>query len=254
MSLASSRSSGLGPRRSAAMADQKVRTGSRHGTDPPQRVIAVLDLDGTITRRDTFIPFLLGFLRRHPARLWRLVSLPLAVALFKLGLRDNAWLKERFLSAVLKDAREDDIAPWTEIFIARLLAGGLRSRAREVIEEHRAAGHELVLATASLDLYVHRLAERLGFRVVICSTAERRTDDTLSGCLDGPNCHGGAKLAALRSHIGEPSEDMHVIAYSDHHADLPMLAQADRAVAVNPTRRLRAAARSDRLEIADWNR
>jgi phosphoserine phosphatase len=30
--------------------------------------LAVFDLDGTLTRRDTFVPYLQGWLARHPAR------------------------------------------------------------------------------------------------------------------------------------------------------------------------------------------
>jgi hypothetical protein len=38
----------------------------------PQRWVAVLDLDGTLTWRDTLFPFLMGFLRRHLRRVLRL--------------------------------------------------------------------------------------------------------------------------------------------------------------------------------------
>jgi phosphoserine phosphatase len=43
-----------------------------------------------------------------------------------------------------------------------------------------------------------------------------------------------------------------VIAYSDHHADLPLLHWADKAVAVNPTRRLAATAGIEGIAIEDW--
>jgi HAD superfamily hydrolase (TIGR01490 family) len=217
------------------------------------RVMVLLDLDRTITRRDTYIPFLMGFLRAHPGRLWRVAPLPFAVVLFALGRRDNAWIKARFLAAVLGGVERAEIDPWAERFVERVLERGLRRRARAVIERHRAAGHELALATASLDLYVGRLGERLGFDRVICSAAEWRPDGTLSGRLDGPNCRGEAKLAAFRSAIGAARDRLHLIAYSDHHDDLPILTEADRAVAVNPTRRLRRAARSANLEVQDWD-
>lgn len=218
-----------------------------------RRVVALLDLDGTITKRDTYIPFLLGFLLSYPTRIWRVGSLPFAVALHALGLRDNAWLKERFLTAILGGAHRSEIDPWAEIFAERIVARGLRRKARRVIEQHRAAGHELVLATASFDFYVDRLAERLGFDMVICTTAEWRPDGTLSGRLDSPNCYGDAKRAAFWSQIGATRDQLYLIAYSDHHSDLSILNEADHAVAVNPTRRLRRIAGLGRLERQDWD-
>ncbi len=227
--------------------------GSPEAPEIEPRVVALFDLDRTITRHDTYIPFLLGFLRTRPGRLWRVIPLPFAVVLYALGRRDNAWLKARFLSAVLGEVHRAEIDPWAERFVERVLERGLRRRARAVIEGHRDAGHELILATASLDLYVARLADRLGFDRVICSAAEWRPDGTLSGRLDGPNCRGQAKLAAFRAALDTARDRLHLIAYSDHHDDLPILTEADRGIAVNPTRRLRDAAGSANLELQDWD-
>ncbi len=230
-----------------------VPNANRSASGAKRRVIALLDLDGTITKRDTYIPFLVGFLLSYPARLWRVGSLPFAVVLHGLGLRDNAWLKEHFLAAVLGGAQRSEIDPWAAVFAERVVARGLRRKARRVIEHHRAAGHELVLATASLDFYVYRLAERLGFDMVICTAAEWRPDGTLSGRLNGPNCYGDAKRAAFWSQIGATRDQLYLIAYSDHHSDLSILNEADHAVAVNPTRRLLRAARSGNLEVQNWD-
>ncbi len=225
----------------------------RSAAGAERRVVALLDLDGTITKRDTYIPFLMGFLLSYPSRLWRVGSLPFAVVLHALGLRDNAWLKAHFLAAVLGGAERSEIDTWAAVFVERLVARGLRRKARSVIEHHRAAGHELVLATASLDLYVEQLAERLGFDMVVCTAAEWRSNGTLTGRLDGPNCYGDAKRAAFWSRVSTARDQLYLIAYSDHHADLPILTDADRAVAVNPTRRLLRAARLGHLEIQDWD-
>ena len=52
----------------------------------PAGRLAVFDLDGTITRRDTLVPYLIGYARRHPSGLWRLWRLPFSLARFALGL------------------------------------------------------------------------------------------------------------------------------------------------------------------------
>ena len=38
--------------------------------------LAIFDLDGTLTWRDTLVPFLAAYLRAHPRRLARLWRLP----------------------------------------------------------------------------------------------------------------------------------------------------------------------------------
>jgi phosphoserine phosphatase len=43
-----------------------------------------------------------------------------------------------------------------------------------------------------------------------------------------------------------------VIAYSDHHSDLPLLRWADRAVAVCPSAALAAAATAEGFVIESW--
>src|SRR5207248_343206 len=96
----------------------------------------------------------------------------------------------------------------------------------------------LVLATASLDLYVRRLARELGFDETICTHAAWTAEGRVAGTLNGGNLKGEAKLAAVRRVIPAGSGAPFVIAYSDHHADLPLLRWADRAVAVCPTARL----------------
>ncbi len=230
-----------------------VPNADRSASGAARRVVALMDLDGTITKRDTYIPFLVGFLLSYPARLWRVGSLPFAVVLHGLGLRDNAWLKAHFLAAVLGGAPRSEIDPWAAVFVERVVARGLRRKALSVIEHHRAAGHELVLATASLDLYVERLAKRLGFDMVVCTAAEWRSNGTLSGRIDGPNCYGDAKRAAFWSRVATARDQLYLIAYSDHHADLPILTEADRAVAVNPTRKLLRAAQLGQMEVQDWD-
>ena len=61
--------------------------------------VAVFDLDGTLTYRDTFVPWLLGFVAAHPVRWWRLLAfLPIGIAIV-CGVRDRGRLKSWLLRA-----------------------------------------------------------------------------------------------------------------------------------------------------------
>ena len=73
--------------------------------------LAVFDLDGTITRRDTFGPFLWGFIWRRP---WRLARIPLAMpaaASFVIN-RNRGAMKGAVIHALLGGARRAALERW----------------------------------------------------------------------------------------------------------------------------------------------
>jgi phosphatidylglycerophosphatase C len=219
--------------------------------------IAVFDLDGTVTARDTTAAYLLGYLREHPRRLANGLPVAVAAALFAGGFVGRAELKRAAIRAVLGGAGEHEVAAWTDRFVAWCLRTLVRPTARTRIAEHAGAGHHLILATASLDLHVRPIARALGFSDVICTQVAWTRDRRISGDLDGDNMRGDKKLAAVQRAVTRAESaprSARVIAYSDHHADLPLLRWANRAVAVNPTRRLAIAAGIEGIAVEDWGR
>ncbi len=217
---------------------------------PASPSLAVFDLDRTLSRGDTFLAYLAAVLRRRPARLARAWRLPLDTAWHLLGGRDNGWLKERYLRALLGGLPRPALDAHTAAFLARLLAGGLRPAALERLREHQARGDRVLLATASPDLYVEPLAAALGIAEVVC-TRTAWSGDTYRGHLVGGNCYGRAKLERVQALVGDGGGGRRIV-YSDHHDDLPLLEWADRGVAVSPTRRLARLARARGLEVAAW--
>jgi phosphatidylglycerophosphatase C len=215
--------------------------------------VAVFDLDGTITRHDTFLPFLLGHLRRTPAR-WPVVPRLVGdAALFYAGRIDNNSLKAAFLKALIAGATADDLRPWVAAFLDRLMQTGLRRDAVPVLAAHRDAGWTTLLATASPDLYVMPLAARLGFDAVICTRLERDQAGLFTGGLASGNCYGAekaARVAAWRAATPTPGP---LWVYTDHHADLPLLDIADRRIGVSPSRRLREAAVGHGISLVAWS-
>ena len=214
--------------------------------------VALFDLDGTITRRDTYLAYLLGFLARHPERWPRAAPLPFAVLWHLAGRRGNTWLKTAFLRAVLGGVPRSRLEAWTESFLNHVLSRGLRAGALGKIEHHRAAGHGLVLVTASLDFYAEPLGRRLGFDTILCTRAQYDSAGCLTGELDGGNCYGADKVVRVQRYLQQHAPGTPVICYCDHHSDLPLLQFADRAIAVNPTRGLRRTAERIGLPVEDW--
>jgi HAD superfamily hydrolase (TIGR01490 family) len=219
-----------------------------------RHVAAVFDLDGTITKRDTYLEFLKGYAIRHPQRLVWLPALGAAWGLYSMRVKNNSWLKQVFLRLIAGGASRAELDEWTTEFIERLVRNGLRTSAPHAIEHHRRASHTLIMATASFDFYVERLAARMGFDHVICTRAAWTAQDTLTGQLAGRNCYGEEKVRRLKEHFGSNRLEWYIHGYSDHHSDVAFLAWVDRPVAVNPARKMSTFAKQLNFDVADWDR
>lgn len=193
--------------------------------------LAVFDLDGTITRHDTLIQYVLGYLKSRPWRLFGfLMALP-AVTLYLLRLSDRGALKGSVMHWTLGGSSRRDLDAWTERFVPRLLQTGVFAKALEQIAEHRRNGDVLVLMSASPDLYVPAIARHLGFADVTC-TGVRWLGDRFDGRLSTENCRGMEKVRRFGELRGRYAGTA-TAAYGNADSDLDHLALADRGVLVN---------------------
>jgi phosphatidylglycerophosphatase C len=119
-----------------------------------------------------------------------------------------------------------------ESFADHVVAHRLRRDTLAHVERHRAAGHELVVVSASPELYVAAVARRLGFAAALGTRLEVGQDGRLTGRLIGRNCRGPEKVRRLEEWLGE--EACAVVAYGDSRGDRELLAFAgDEAIWVN---------------------
>jgi phosphatidylglycerophosphatase C len=213
--------------------------------------VALFDLDGTLTHRDTLLPFLAGYLARHPARLprqWRLVP-----ALFGYALAggDRGLLKSRAIRAAMAGDARALVEVWAERFVADLRPrGAFRTAGLAVLEAHRSAGDRLVLLSASPDLYVPLIGRLLGFERTVC-TEVRWDGDRLDGTLRTPNRHGAEKVRCLEQ-LRVDYAHAAVTAYGNSLSDIPHLALAERALLVNGNAAARRAAARAGIPTGEW--
>ena len=213
--------------------------------------VVVFDLDGTITRSDTYVPFLLYALYKQPLKILRLPVLAIDVLRYKVGSQSNSWLKTRFLDAILAGQKRAVIENWAKSFSLYIFDKGLHLDAISTINSHQERGHDLVLLSASLDIYVELLGEYLGFKHIIC-TRTNWENNVLGSELNGGNCYGKSKVQRLNQWLSHRTDKFVLIAYADHKSDFPILKIAQRGIVINPDKMLRKKAVRNQLEIAEW--
>jgi phosphatidylglycerophosphatase C len=213
--------------------------------------LVVFDLDGTITRCDTLVSYVIGLLRKRPWQLARLLCAAPAALGYWRGRLDHGALKARFLQVTLGRWTRAELNAWTEQFIARLLARGVRLDALRAIEAHRRQGDVLVLLSASPDLYVPEIGARLGFDEVIC-TGLSWTGGHLDGALTTANRRGPEKARCI-AELAARHPGLRIAAYGNELADLDHLSRIDEPLLVCGSCRARREAARIRIPMARWH-
>ncbi|MCX7648941.1 MAG: HAD-IB family hydrolase [Flavobacteriales bacterium] len=189
-----------------------------------RKTLALFDLDGTLTRRDTMFDFLFfatgpfGFIQKMlrvlPALVWYYI--------FR-GQESQA--KEILLSAFLKGQSRAEIESLAKRYADRM-DQLLRPEVWEVLLQWQRRGAHVVVVTASLDLWTSAWCQRHGLDLI--SSRGLWEGNVFSGRLNGPNCRGEEKVRRIREKIHLESYDT-ILAWGDSRADEPMLRLAQQA-------------------------
>ena len=190
-------------------------------------VVAAFDFDGTLTRRDTLLPFLLYLLGGAQILRDALILSPTLVG-YGLGMIRNGIAKERVLTRCLAGMRMHELQQEAERFAALTLPGLLRQEALQRFDWHKQQGHRCVVISASLDIYVRPWALKVGFDDVIATHLETLKDGSVTGKLLGENCFGIEKVRRLDALLGARS-GYTLYAYGDSRGDKELLSAADYA-------------------------
>ena len=195
--------------------------------EPNKPVVAAFDFDGTLTRRDTLLPFLLHVLGA-PAVVRHALVLAPTLAGYSLGLIRNDIAKERVFAQTIAGTNIGALRDKAAEFAEHKLPGLIRPEAIRRFDWHKRQGHRCVVISASLELYVKPWALKTGFDDVLASRLETREDGRITGNLSGGNCFGIEKVRRLEALLGARS-GYTLYAYGDSQGDKELLAAADHA-------------------------
>lgn len=191
--------------------------------------VAAFDFDGTLTRRDSFLPYLqrgLGW----PRFVWALLLSGPWLAAFALRLMSNHRAKARLLKVALGGRSDEDIAQWTADFVQHYLPAQWQPEMLARLRRHQQLGHCCVIVSASPGIYLHEAGRLLGVQGVLCTELVTQAG-ALTGEMATPNCHGQEKVRRLQDWLAARGLPQALVlhAYGDSSGDVPLLNLADYA-------------------------
>jgi len=192
------------------------------------RRVAAFDFDGTLTERDTLVPYLQAVAGSRDLATAAALTIPrfIAAALAD-RMRDAA--KAALFRRVLAGRSESWLRELGERYADAIVSHRLRSGMPERIEWHRGAGHEIVIVSASPTLYLDAVGHRLAIDAVIATELEVGADGCLTGELAGANVRRAEKVRRLEAWL---SGDAEIWAYGDSTGDRELLERADHAMRI----------------------
>ncbi|SDK79461.1 HAD-superfamily subfamily IB hydrolase, TIGR01490 [Franzmannia pantelleriensis] len=191
---------------------------------PDSRSVAFFDFDGTLTTGDTLMPFL-QFVVGKPIYYAKLFLLsPVFVVYFAKLLRNDV-AKQIVLKKYLSGYHVDDLFKLGERFSEEVIPTMLRPEGMERLSWHQEQGHDCVLVSASLDVYLKYWAKENGFQSAL-TTCLSSKEGVVSGNLLGNNCYGDEKVVRVSEWIRCRSTRI-TYYYGDAQADIPMAKKSD---------------------------
>jgi len=184
--------------------------------------LSVFDFDGTLTKHDSFVPFLrFAFGKRVFMRRLLKLAIPTLKCIGRRVTRDE--LKEvliqTFLTGVKAQWIDEKAAEFCDKYWQQLMRpAGLIAVAAQVN-----SGATVTICSASPAIVLKPFADRLGIRLI--GTNLEVKDGVLTGRISGHNCRCAQKVARLEAEYGELSS-YHLRAFGDTRGDYEMLAAA----------------------------
>ena len=204
----------------------------------PARRIAAFDFDGTLSRRDTLVPFLVRCRGALAVGSTLARCAPGSVRAKVSGSTGDLHHRDRAKARILRELFTGRDASWLEeqgAGFAEDLPRRIRPEMLDQLAWHRDQDHEIVIVSASLGAYLRPLAPVLGVDHVIAVELES-VAGVLTGEMVGPNVRGPEKTVRLQAWLnGDSLEGLW--AYGNSSGDEELLAMADVATWVNRTGR-----------------
>ncbi|WP_408610075.1 HAD family hydrolase [Gordonia insulae] len=223
--------------------------------DQPRRVAAFFDLDKTVIAKSSALAFSRPFFDEGLINRRSVLKSSYAQFLFLVTAADHDQVENlrRHVTDMCRGWDVEQVRTIVNETLDDIVNPLVFAEAADLITDHRARGHDVVLISASGREMVEPIGEMLGVDHVDASDM-KVVDGHYTGELEF-YCYGANKAAAMATRAEIHGYDLaECYAYSDSITDLPMLSAVGHPVAVNPDRQLRKRAADEGWPVLSFNR
>ncbi|AOA58566.1 HAD-IB family hydrolase [Acinetobacter larvae] len=204
-----------------------------HASSKTNKTLALFDFDGTLCPKDSFTGFIFYALSKRHIVKQGLKILPWIQAYY-LNIYPAHAMRPKLYQAMFGQADAKQISAIAQQYAEKLIVE-LNPELYQQLLQHQALGDDVVLISASLDLYLQPICQLLNI-ALICTETEVKQGQ-LTGQLMTPDCSAEQKAIRLQQHY--PLQDYQKIyAYGNSHEDLAMLQLAHHPYMVGQDHRL----------------
>ena len=186
--------------------------------------LALFDFDGTITTRDTFLEFIRFALAPSRLLVGKALLTPWILG-YRLGLISAPRIRPVISRVAFSGMREQALRSLGEAFAKEQLPLWIRRETRQRLDWHREQGDQIVVVSASLDVYLSAWCREQGFDV-LCTNLEAKGGRITGRYRDG-DCSGSVKKGRVLSKY-DLTRYGTVFAYGDTIEDRELLELAER--------------------------
>ncbi|WP_257159596.1 HAD family hydrolase [Corynebacterium cystitidis] len=216
-------------------------------------VAAFFDLDKTIIATSSAFAFGREFMNNGLISKQEAFEMYLAKTSYMFGGMSSSEMDSTRdqLSQLVSGWSVDEVRRITNETMHTVVTPAIYTEARELIAFHKAAGHQVVIISASAIQLVEPIAKELGIKHVVATELEVK-EGKFTGNITR-YLKGDAKADAIIELGQRYNLDLdNSYAYSDSATDIPMLAQVGNPVAVNPDRAMKKHALEHDWSIATF--
>lgn len=219
------------------------------------RTAAFFDLDKTIIAKSSALAFSRPFYQGGLINRRAVLRSAYAQFVFLVGGADHDQMEKmrEYLSALTRGWNVQQVREIVAETLHNLIDPIIYDEAASLIEQHHAAGRDVVIVSSSGSEVVEPIGELLGADHVIATRL--KVED---GCYTGEieyYAYAENKAAAIRELAGTEGYDLAAsYAYSDSSTDLPLLEAVGHPSAVNPDRALRKEAQAREWPVLVFDR
>ena len=193
-----------------------------YATGKKNKNLAFFDFDGTLCKKDSFTGFIFYALsKRHIAK-QGIKILPWIQAYY-LNVYSAPAMRSRLFRAMFSNANALELQQMAREYATSLMSQ-LNLSLLKQLKQHQALGDDVVLVSASVDVYLKHVCELLNIDL-ICTHTEQ-VNNIYTGQYTTPDCSSEQKRQRIleKYHLTDYAV---IYAYGNSHEDQEMLALAD---------------------------